>query len=77
MLIQCHTELESKIKGDTTARFNPYLGKYHIKTYEELKGQGIKFKEIMEDGRKQYIITENAFNKLCEKMDIYQELLLD
>jgi hypothetical protein len=62
---------------ETTARYNAFISKWAVRTKEELKGQGIKFYEIDEQSRNFYYVTIKAFDKLCEKMNISQELLFD
>ena len=77
MLRQYHSELGDKQKFETTARYNAFISKWAVRTKEELKGQGIKFYEIDEQGRNFYYVTKKAFDKLCEKINISQELLFD
>ena len=77
MLRQYHSELGEKQIHDTTARYNAFIGKWAVRTKEELKGQGIKFFELGADNRNIYYCTKKAFEKLCDKMDIDQELLFD
>ena len=77
MLRQYHSELGEKQKYETTARYNAFIQKWAVRTKEEIKGQGIKFYEIGSDSRKIYYCTKKAFEKLCSKIDIDQELLLD
>lgn len=77
MLQQYHSELGEKRQFETTARYNGFIGKWAVRTNDELKGQGIKFYEIDEQGRNFYYVTKKAFDKLCDKMNISQELLFD
>ena len=48
-----------------------------MRTDEELKGRGIKFFEKSATGKNIYYCTDNAFDKLCERLDIDQEILFD
>ena len=79
MLRQYHSELGEKQIHETTARYNAFIGKWAVRTKEILKGQGIKFYEKCQDGtnRDCYYLTKKAFVKICDKIDIDQELLLD
>lgn len=77
MLQQYHSELGETKQFETTARYNAFINKWAVRTNEQLKGQGIKFYEIDEQGRNFYYVTKKAFDKLCEKMNISQELLFD
>lgn len=77
MLQQYHSELGEKARYNTTARYNGFIGKWAVRTDQELKGRGIKFYEVGEDGRNFYYCTQKAFDKLCESMNISQELLFD
>ena len=54
-----------------------FINKWAVRTDEELKGRGIKFFEKSATGKNIYYCTDNAFNRLCERMDIDQEILLD
>lgn len=79
MLQQYHSELGETAQYKNTARYNPFIKKWIVRTHEELTGQGIKFWQI-EEGKQQrkcYQVTEKAFNKLCKTMNISQELLFD
>lgn len=77
MLRQYHSELGEIKKFETTAHYNAFVSKWAVRTKEELKGQGIKFYDICVDGRKMYYCTKKAFDKLCIKIDIDQELLFN
>ena len=77
MLHQYHSELGEKPKYKNTARYNGFIKKWAVRTDKELKGRGIKFFEVGEDGRRIYYCTTKAFEELCNKMDISQELLFD
>ncbi len=80
MLRQYHSELGEKRIHNTTARYNAFISKWAVRTDKELKGRGIKLYEDETqtyDGRKFYYCTQKAFDKLCEQMDIDQELLFD
>lgn len=77
MLQQYHSELGETKKYNNTARFNPFISKWAVRTKEVLKGQGIKFFEIGEDGRTIYYLTQKAFDKICEKTNISQDILFD
>lgn len=77
MLQQYHSELGEKAKYNNDAWYNGFIGKWAVRTNEELKGRGIKFYEVGEEGRNIYYCTQKAFDKLCESMDISQELLFD
>lgn len=77
MLQQYHSELGEQRQFETTARYNAFISKWAVRTKEELKGQGIKFYEIDEQGRNFYYVTKKAFDKLCDKINISQELLFD
>lgn len=77
MLRQYHSELGEKRIYETTARYNAFIGKWAVRTKEELKGRGIKFYDKCEDKRNLYYCTKKAFEKLCETIDIDQELLFD
>lgn len=77
MLQQYHSELGEKAKYNNSAKYNGFIGKWGVRTKEELKGRGIKFYEVGEDGRNIYYCTTKAFDKLCETMNISQELSFD
>ena len=77
MLRQYHSELGEKQINEVTARYNAFIGKWTVRTKQELKGQGIKFYEVGEDKRNIYHCTKKAFERLCNKIDIDQELLFD
>jgi hypothetical protein len=79
MLQQYHSELGEKALYKTTARYNPYMKKWAVRTSEKLKGQGIKYFEAEQGntGRHIYYLTDKAFNKLRKTMNISQELLFD
>ena len=79
MLRQYHSELGEKAKYKTTARFNPFLNKWAVRTNQELKGRGIKYfeEEQGNTGRHVYYVTKKAFDKLCNEINIDQELLFD
>ena len=79
MLHQYHSELGEEKKYETTARYNGFIGKWAVRTHETLSGQGIKFFEKAQDGteRNIYYVTQKAFNKLCQTINISQELLFD
>ena len=79
MLQQYYSELGEKARYETTARYNAFIKKWHVRTKQELKGRGIKFFEVAQDGtgRNVYLVTPNAFKKLCEEINISQELLFD
>lgn len=77
MLRQYHSELGETRKNEMTARKNYFINKWAVRTSQELKGRGIKFFEVGEDGRKIYYCTDKAFEALCNKYDIDQELLLN
>lgn len=77
MLQQFHSELGEKAKFDTKARFNAFIGKWAVRTNLELKGRGIKFYEIDEQGRNFYYVTKIAFEKLEKEINMSQELLFD
>jgi hypothetical protein len=78
MLRQYHSELGEKRIYEVSARFNPFIKKWAVRTKEDLKGQGIKFFGKEEKGNRNiYYCTQKAFDKLCTKIDIDQELLFD
>lgn len=79
MLQQYHSELGEIKEFETTARYNGFIGKWAVRTHEELTGQGIKLFEKAQDGteRNIYYVTEKAFDKLCKIINISQELLFD
>lgn len=77
MLRQYHSELGEKQIHETAARLNPFIGKWAVRTPLELKGRGIKLYEVASDGRNFYYCTDKAFEKLCNEIDIDQELLFD
>ena len=77
MLRQYYPELGEKQIHETTAKKNYFINKWAVHTDEELKGRGIKFFEKSATGKNIYYCTDNAFDKLCERMDIDQEILFD
>lgn len=77
MLNQYHSELGETPQYEDKARYNPFMGKWAVRTNKQLSGQGIKFYEIDEQGRNFYYVTKKAFEKLCQTMNISQELLFD
>lgn len=79
MLRQYHSELGEKQEFKTTARYNPFVKKWAVRTSEDLKGRGITFFEKAHDGteRNIYYCTKKAFEILCDKINIDQELLFD
>lgn len=79
MLRQYHSELGEKQIYSDTARYNAFISKWAVRTDKQLNGQGIKFFEKAQDGtnRTTYYVTQKAFNKLCNTMNIDQELLFD
>lgn len=77
MLQQYHSELGEKPQHKDKARYNAFICKWAIRTDKTLSGKGIKFYEIDEQGRNFYYVTQKAFEKLCQTMDISQELLFD
>ena len=77
MLQQYRPELGEKAKFETTAHFNAFIGKWAVRTKQELKGRGIKFYQIDSQGRNFYYVTPKAFEKLEKIIDMSQELLFD
>ena len=77
MLQQYRPELGGKAKFETTAHFNAFIGKWAVRTHEELKGRGISFYQIDSEGRNFYYVTPKAFEKLEKQINISQELLFD
>ena len=77
MLQQYHSELGEKRKFEATAWYNPFIKKWAVRTKKELKGRGVTFYEVAYDGRNSYHCTQKAFDKLCEQMDISQDILFD
>ena len=77
MLRQYRPELGEVQQFETTARYNAFISKWAVRTDKELKGRGIKFFEKSKTGKNVYYCTQKAFEKLCESIDIDQELLFD
>ena len=79
MLQQYHSELGEEPLYENSASYNPFIKKWVVRTHEELSGPGISFwqEENSNEKRKCYHVTEKAFEKLCEDMDISQNLLFD
>lgn len=77
MLRQYRPELGEVQQFETTARYNAFISKWAVRTDKELKGRGIKFFEKSQTGKNVYYCTQKAFEKLCESIDIDQELLFD
>lgn len=79
MLQQYHPELGEHANFKNTARYNPFLNKWAVRTKQELKGRGISFFEKSQANPEVniYYVTQKAFDKLCELTNISQELLFD
>jgi len=79
MLQQYHSELGGTAKFKNTARYNPFIRKWAVRTREELKGRGVSFFEKSQANPDVniYYMTDKAFDKYCETSNVSQELLFD
>lgn len=82
MLRQYHSELGDKARENSIiAIYGALTGKYMLYSNMELSGQGIKLKDPTGQenwlNRPSYIVTIKAFEKICKKYDIDQNLLFD
>jgi hypothetical protein len=81
MLRQFRPELGDKQKSEILAVYGALTNKFKLYTNIELKGQGIKVDDATGKNnnlnKPSYWVTVKAFEKLCNKYDIDQELLLN
>ena len=81
MLRQIRPELGDKQKSEILAIYRPISRNFKLYTDIQLKGQGIKCDDAIGNcnhlNKPSYIVTLKAFERLCKKYNIDQELLLD
>lgn len=79
MLQQYHSELGGTAEFNNTARYNPSIRKWAVRTKEELKGRGISFFEKSQANPEEnvYYMTGKAFDKYCENNNVSQDILFD
>lgn len=82
MLRQYHSELgEAPRKETIIAKYYALIGKFKLYSDIELKGQGIKCEDTTGKtnylNKPSYLVTKKAFEKICNKYNVDQELLFD
>lgn len=81
MLRQFRPELGDKQKYEMVAIYGALTNKFKVYTNTKLEGQGIKVDDATGKNnnlnKPSYWVTVKAFERLCKKYDIAQELLLN
>lgn len=81
MLKQIYPELGEKAKGDILARYGAFSGKWKLYTDLDLKGRGIKAEDLTGKSnslkKKSYWATDKAFESLCNKYEVVQNVYFD
>jgi hypothetical protein len=82
MLRQFHSELGEKAReGAIIATYGALTGKFKLYSNVELKGQGIKVDDATGKGnylnKPSYWVTKKAFERICKKYEVDQELLFN